>query len=259
MTHSERREYLISALLAEQPQYSEIAVPADEREQKLLLRALFNVRMPEPVSAEFLAVQDAYLQEETRRKGITRLSELESVQKGIYLRRGDITTLECDAIVNAANSGMLGCFCPNHGCIDNAIHTYAGVQLRLKCAGLMARQGHEEETGRAKITPAYNLPCRYILHTVGPIVGERVTRRDREELSACYRACLELADENGVKSIAFCCISTGEFHFPNDEAAEIALDTGRQYKEQTHSEIEVIFNVFKECDEAIYRRLLRAD
>ena len=146
MTQTERRKYLISALLKEQPQYSKIEIPSIEQEQKTLLRSLFNIRMPIPVTDEFLTVQDAYLQEETRQKGITALSDLEPVQKGLYLWRGDITALQCDGIVNAANSQMLGCFCPNHGCIDNAIHTFAGVQLRLACAKLMNRQGHEDRS-----------------------------------------------------------------------------------------------------------------
>ena len=259
MTQAERRIYLITALLKEQPQFSKIEIPCDEQKQITLLRSLFNIRMPKPVTEEFLTVQNAYLQEETRRKGITLLSDLEPVQKEIYLWRGDITTLKCDAIVNAANSQMLGCFCPNHGCIDNAIHTFAGVQLRLTCADLMKQQCHEEETGNAKITPAYNLPCRYVLHTVGPIVHGNLTKKDKELLASCYQSCLELAERNGLKSIAFCCISTGEFHFPNDKAAQIAVETVKRYKEQTHSKIEVIFNVFKELDYNIYKELLRAD
>ena len=259
MTQTARRKYLISALLKEQPQYSEIEIPSNEQEQKTLLRSLLNIRMPLPVTDEFLTVQDAYLQEEMRQKGITALSDLEPIQKGLYLWRGDITTLQCDGIVNAANSQLLGCFCPNPGCIDNAIHTFAGVQLRLTCAKLMKRQGHEEETGRAKITPAYNLPSRYVLHTVGPIIHGWLTKKDKELLASCYRSCLELAEQNGLKSIAFCCISTGEFHFPNDKAAQIAMETVKEYKEQKHSEIEVIFNVFKELDYNIYRGLLRAD
>lgn len=259
MTQAERRTYLIEALLKEHPQFSKIEIPCDEQEQKILLRSLFNIRMPEPVTEEFLTIQNAYLQEETRRKGITALSDLEPIQKEIYLWRGDITTLRCDAIVNAANSQMLGCFCPNHGCIDNAIHTFAGVQLRLTCAGLMKQQGHEEETGNAKITPAYNLPSCYVLHTVGPIVHGNLTKKDKELLALCYQSCLELAERNGLKSIAFCCISTGEFHFPNDKAAEIAVETIKRYKEQANSKIEVIFNVFKEIDYNIYRELLRAD
>lgn len=259
MTQTERRKYLISALLKEQPQYSEIEIPSNEKEQKTLLRSLLNVRMPLPVTDEFLAIQDTYLQEEIRQKGITALSDLEPVQKELYLWHGDITSLRCDGIVNAANSQMLGCFYPNHGCIDNAIHTFAGVQLRLACAKLMKQQGHEEETGRAKIMPAYNLPSRYVLHTVGPIIHNRLTKNDKELLASCYRSCLELAEQNGLKSIAFCCISTGEFNFPNDKAAQIAIETVKDYKKQMHSEIEVIFNVFKELDYNIYRRLLQAD
>lgn len=259
MTQTERRTYLIAALIKEQPQFSKIEIPCDEQEQKSLLRSLFNIRMPEPVTEEFLTVQNAYLQEETRRKGITALSDLEPVQKEIYLWRGDITTLQCDAIVNAANRQMLGCFVPCHGCIDNAIHTYAGVQLRLECSERMKQQGHEEETGRAKITKAYNLPCRHVLHTVGPIIHGGLTQKDKELLASCYQSCLKLAERNGLKSIAFCCISTGEFHFPNDKAAQIAVETVKRYKEQAHSKIEVIFNVFKELDYNIYRELLRAD
>ncbi|WP_369297864.1 protein-ADP-ribose hydrolase [uncultured Neglectibacter sp.] len=259
MTQNERRKYLIKALLEEQPHYSSMEIPADEREQKILLRALFNLRMPNPAGDEFLAVQDAYLREETRQKGITDLTDLEPLQDGLYLWRGDITTLRCDAIVNAANSQMLGCFCPNHGCIDNAIHTYAGVQLRLACAELMRQQGCEEETGKAKLTPAFNLPSRYVLHTVGPIVYGHLTRRDCEQLASCYRSCLELAEQNKLRSIAFCCISTGKFHFPNEKAAEIAVQTVRDYRKQAHSEIEVIFNVFRETDYNIYRKLLQTD
>lgn len=259
MTQTERRLYLIAALLKEQPQFSKIEIPCDKQEQKRLLRSLFNIRMPKTVTEEFLMVQNAYLKEEIRRKGITELSNLEPVSKEIYLWRGDITTLRCDAIVNAANSQMLGCFCPNHGCIDNAIHTFAGVQLRLACRDLMKQQGHEEETGKAKITPAYNLPSRYVIHTVGPIVYGGLTKKDKDLLASCYRSCLELAERKGLKSIAFCCISTGEFHFPNDKAAQIAIETVKRYKEETQSEIEVIFNVFKKLDYNIYKRLFKAD
>lgn len=259
MTQTERRKYLIEALLKEQPQYTNLEIPSNEQEQKALLRSLFNIRMPLPVTDEFLTIQDAYLQEEIRKKGVTALSALKPVQKGMYLWRGDITTLQCDGIVNAANRQMLGCFCPNHGCIDNAIHTFAGVQLRLICAELMNRQGHKEKAGKAQITPAYNLPSHYVLHTVGPIIYGALTAKDKELLASCYRSCLELAEQNGLKSIAFCCISTGEFHFPNDRAAQIAIETVKKYKEQMNSEIEVIFNVFKELDYNIYQALLRAD
>lgn len=256
MTQKEKRIYLIRELLKEQPRYRDIEIPENEQEQKRLLRSLFNVRMPQAVSREFLEVQDAYLQTETAEKSITDLTDLQPIQNGLYLWKGDITTLRCDAIVNAANSQMLGCFCPCHGCIDNAIHTYAGIQLRAACAELMNEQGHEEGTGKAKITPAYNLPCNYVLHTVGPIIYGRLTEKDKEQLASCYRSCLELAEQNHISSVAFCCISTGEFHFPNDKAAEIAIQTVKEFKQQTNSKIEVIFNVFKQMDYEIYRDLL---
>ena len=215
--------------------------------------------MPQNANAEFLTVQDAYLKEETERKTITRLLDLKPVQEGIYLWQGDITALECDAIVNAANSGMTGCYVPNHRCIDNCIHTFAGVQLRLECARIMLEQGYQEPTGQAKITKAYNLPCNYILHTVGPIIQGKLTKRDEELLASCYRSCLELAEINRIRSIAFCCISTGEFHFPNQKAAEIAVQTVMEYRRKTGSRMEVIFNVFKDLDKEIYGELLRTD
>ena len=256
MTQQERRIYLIGELLKEQPKYREIEIPKNEQDQKQLLRSLMNVRPPYSIGKDFLRVQDTYLQEETARKGITDLSDLQPVQDGLYLWKGDITTLRCDAIVNAANSGMTGCYAPCHGCIDNAIHTYAGIQLRLACAELMEKQGHEEATGQAKLTPAYNLPCDYILHTVGPIICGRLTEKDKKLLASCYRSCLELAEQNGIGSVAFCCISTGEFHFPNEKAAEIAVQTVKEYRRWTNSKIEVIFNVFKQMDYEIYRGFL---
>ena len=255
MKQTKRSVYLIDYLLAERGETADI--PGDEYHQKRLLRSLLNVRMPAPVSEEFLCVQDEYLQKETANKGITDIADLEPMQEGIHLWQGDITTLKCDAIVNAANSQMLGCFYPCHGCIDNAIHTYAGVQLRNACYELMKAQGHEEPTGQAKITPAYNLPCKYVIHTVGPIVGGRLTENDCELLRSCYLSCLNEAVKNGLNSIAFCCISTGEFHFPNDIAAQIAVDTVKEYQKQ--HEIEVIFNVFKDYDFQLYRELLSAD
>lgn len=259
MTQAERRNFLIRRLLEERPRYTGLAVPGNTTEQKKLLRSLLNIRMPEWISDDFLAVQDEYLWEETVAKGITDLMDLSPVSEGIYLWQGDITTLRCDAIVNAANSGMTGCYAPCHGCIDNCIHTYAGVQLRLACARLMMEQGHDEEAGRAKITPAYNLPCKYVIHTVGPIISGQVTKADEELLASCYRSCLGLAAQAKVKSIAFCCISTGEFHFPNDEAAKIAVETVKKYQEQNESNMEVIFNVFKDVDYEIYRDLLRGN
>lgn len=259
MNQEQRRRFLIEELLRECPSCHRQEIPADADRQKILLRGLMNVRQPGAVSQRFLEVQDNYLQEELTAKKITRLSELSPVQEEIYLWRGDITTLECGAIVNAANSGMTGCYQPCHNCIDNCIHTYAGVQLRLKCAEIMVEQGYEKPTGQAKITPAYNLPCAHVIHTVGPIVRGKLTPQHCELLKSCYRSCLELADESNVSSIAFCCISTGVFMFPNDRAAEIAVRTVQEYKAETGSKIEVVFNVFKEQDERIYRKLLCAD
>ena len=256
MTQDDRRKYLIAELLKEQPEYSNIPVPISKTEEKQLLRALFNVRLPLPAGDDFLRVQDAYLQEEIAQKGITSIDDLEPIKPDIYLWQGDITTLKCDAIVNAANSGMTGCYIPNHRCIDNAIHTFSGVELRLACAELMEQQGYPEPTGRAKITPAFNLPCRYVLHTVGPIVTGKLTEKDCELLRSCYRSCLTLADEYKLNSVAFCCISTGEFHFPNDKAAKIANETVSEYKKLTNSKIKVIFNVFKNSDYEIYREYL---
>ncbi len=256
MTQEERRLFLIEALKSENPGYRDIRVPGDETGQKNVLRSLMNVRMPAPVSEEFLRVQDDYLAQAVLEKGITKLSELSPVGDDIFLWQGDITTLGCGAIVNAANSQLLGCFRPLHNCIDNCIHTYSGIQLRNKCSEIMSRQGFEEPTGRAKITPAYNLPCKYILHTVGPIASGKLTSRDCELLRSCYLSCLRLGGEYNVGSIAFCCISTGVFGFPQREAAEIAVNTVRTYKKETGSDIKVIFNVFRDDDLMIYRNLL---
>ena len=259
MNQSEKRLFLIQSLLNENTEYRDMVIPTDSDGQRILLRGLMNVRRPMKISTDFLKTQDAYLQAEIAAKGITDVADLTPIQPGLYLWQGDITTLKCDAIVNAANSGMTGCYCPNHGCIDNAIHTYAGVQLRLACTALMAKQGYPEPTGQAKITPAFNLPCKYVLHTVGPIINRRVTKEDERLLASCYRSCLKLAAENGLESVTFCCISTGEFHFPNDLAAEIAVRTVKDFLKEQTSVKKVIFNVFKDLDKAIYEKLLRAD
>ena len=257
MNQSERRIYLIRELLREEPRYRRIAVPGDGQGQRELLRSLMNVRAPRRISDEFLAVQDEYLKEAIAEKGVTRLEDLSPVRDGLYLWQGDITTLECDAIVNAANSALLGCFRPLHNCIDNCIHTFSGVQLRLKCAEIMDAQGHEEPTGRAKLTPAYNLPSRYVIHTVGPIVDGPLTHRHWEELASSYRACLDIAAENGCGSIAFCCISTGVFGFPKREAAAIAVQTVEDWKREKGSAVKVVFNVFGDEDRAIYESILK--
>lgn len=256
MTQSERRIFLIQNLLGESARFRDIAIPSDSNGQKSLLRSLMNIRMPAPVSEEFLKIQDEYLARAIEEKGVTKLSALSPAGDGIYLWQGDITTLECGAIVNAANSQMLGCFQPMHNCIDNCIHTYSGIQLRARCSELMKKQGYPEPTGSAKITPAYNLPCGYVIHTVGPIVNGMLTDDDCELLRSCYVSCLKIAEENNIDSIAFCCISTGVFGFPQREAAEIAVSAVREYKENTNSDIKVIFNVFKDEDYHIYNALL---
>ena len=240
MNQSERRTILIRVLLKEHPEYQGLRIPADADSQRQLLRGLLNIREPRRIGTDFLQIQDAYLQEETAAKGITDAADLTPLQPGLYLWQGDITTLKCDAI-------------------DNAIHTYAGVQLRLACAEIMDRQGHPEPTGQAKITPAFDLPCRYVLHTVGPIINGRVTKADKELLASCYRSCLELAAEKGLESVAFCCISTGEFHFPNQLAAEISVQTVKEFLKKQTSVKKVVFNVFKDMDKKIYKRLLRTD
>lgn len=258
MTQSDRRQFLLRELLKEQPEYAGIQIPKDIEKQKALLRSLMNVRPPRPVSQKFLAIQDAYLQEELQLREITDGNMLPSIPLNpqIALWQGDITALKADAIVNAANSTLLGCFRPLHSCIDNCIHSQSGIQLRLFCDAIMKRQGRSEPAGKAKITPAFNLPSTYILHTVGPIVSGSVTEEHRRLLASCYRSCLELAEAYGLKSVAFCCISTGEFRFPNELAAKIAVQTVTAYMAQTKNRMKVIFNVFKDTDYEIYQHLL---
>lgn len=260
MNRMEKISYLNGMLLDEMPEYQAQAAqfPRQEEAQRRLLRSLMNVRPPMPLQQEFLAVQDELLAAEREAKGVVSADSLPvtAADPQIAIWQGDITRLAADAIVNAANSALLGCFCPCHGCIDNAIHSAAGLQLRDECNKLMQKQGHPEPTGEAKLTAAYNLPAKYVLHTVGPIVQGRLTSKNREELAACYRACLELAAEHELASVAFCCISTGEFHFPNQAAAEIAVDTVTDFLRRDTSIRKVIFNVFKNLDAAIYRNLL---
>ena len=260
-----RLDFLIDYLIKEDPQYSEMEIPTTEQGKRDLFRALRNVREPKPVSEEFLRLQDEELQAQLQEKGIVEWDAVKQFsifnsQFSISLRQGDITRLRVDAIVNAANAQMLGCFHPLHGCIDNAIHSAAGVQLREECHRLMLQQGHLEPTGRAKITKAYNLPCKYVIHTVGPIVPTGIpTPMQKEQLASCYRSIMQLADENHLESIAFCCISTGEFRFPNRLAAEIAVQTVKNYL-TAHPDCsvkQVVFNVFKNLDKDIYGRLLQ--
>nr|WP_297872935.1 protein-ADP-ribose hydrolase [uncultured Blautia sp.] len=259
MTQDERREYLIEYLLNEEIRFRKQPIPSDVQEQRDLLRSLMNVRMPKPVSEDFLKVQDEYLQQRNHERGITNVDDLEPVKSDdrLYIWQGDITTLRCDAIVNACNSQMLGCFSPMHACIDNFIHTYAGIELRIKMNEIMTKQGHEEETGKAKITSGYNLPAKYILHTVGPIIQWAVTKEDEKLLASSYRECLKLAADKGVKSIAFCCLSTGVFRFPQQRAAEIATATVKKFLEHDNRIKKIIFNVFKKEDLDIYTNILK--
>ena len=246
--------YLINYLLSERDDLGRIEIPKAEQDKFRLYRSLVNIRPAVKASDDFLQAEDEYLTELTESKGITDIADLTPVEEGIYLWKGDITTLRCGAIVNAANSGMTGCWQPCHSCIDNCIHTFAGVRLRYKCSQIMEAQGQAEPTGKAKITPAYNLPCDYVIHTVGPIVQGRLTGEHCRLLESSYKSCLEIAEQNNVQSIAFCCISTGVFGFPQDKAAEIAVRTVREFRKSM--DIQVIFNVFTEYDHEIYKRLL---
>ena len=250
----EKLDYLINYLLSERNDVDGIEIPKTQEDKFRLYRSLVNIRPAVKASDDFLQAEDKYLTELTESKGITDIADLSPIDDGIYLWKGDITTLRCGAIVNAANSGMTGCWQPCHSCIDNCIHTFAGVRLRYECAQMMQTQGHEEPTGKAKITLAYNLPCDYVIHTVGPIVQGRLTEEHSRLLESSYKSCLEIAVQNNVKSIAFCCISTGVFGFPHDKAAQIAVRTVREFC-KTH-DIQVIFDVFGDDDYDIYKKLL---
>lgn len=255
MTQSERQIFLIKELISEKNEYKNIQIPSDDAQQKILLRSLMNIREAKNADKKFLEIQDEYLQNELMQKGITDINTLLPVKKNIYLWKGDITTLKCDAIVNAANSAMTGCYEPCHSCIDNCIHTFSGIQLRAECDSLMKKQGFLEPTGNAKITGAYNLPCKFVIHTVGPIIKNSVTKKDCELLQNCYRSCLNLAKKNNLQSIAFCCISTGVFCFPNEKAAQIAVTTVKEFLAKEKSQMKVVFNVFKNEDYEIYKKL----
>lgn len=258
MTHREQREFLLKELLLEGRRFKKIQIPDREEDQKNLLRSFMNLREPQPIGRKFLRIQDAYLQEEVKRKGVTDSSLLPGslLDHRLTLWREDITTLRIDAIVNAANSALRGCFIPCHSCVDNMIHSTSGIQLRLECDKIMREQGFDEPVGKAKITSAYNLPCRFVLHTVGPMVPGILTQEHCRQLSQCYRSCLELAVSHGLKSIAFCCISTGEFRFPQKKAASIAVHTVMDFLKKDKTLERVVLNVFKQEDYDIYQKLL---
>ena len=252
MTRDRQIDFLIRMLLNEMP---ELKISASKiKSKRKLLRALMNVRPPLPIKDEFLDIQDQLLQAELEDKGIVTLDQIPHVADRIRIWQGDITRLAVDAIVNAANSQLLGCFVPCHGCIDNAIHSAAGLQLRQACFEIMSKQNRDEPAGDAKITPAFNLPSKFVIHTVGPIVGDKLTVEHERLLANCYYSCLSLAVKNNLSSIAFCCISTGEFHFPNERAAQIAVECVTNFL--IDNSIEVVFNVYKDFDLTIYQKLL---
>ena len=252
-------DYLINELIKENIKYKGIEIPKNYDDKVILLRSLMNVREPKVASKKFLEVQDAFLQEQAKEKGIVKLEDIDTIPNNniISIYQGDITRLEVDAIVNAANSQLLGCFVPCHGCIDNMIHFCSGLQLRNECNEIMKKQGHLEESGGAKITSAYNLPSKYIIYTVGPIVYDSPTTKLENDLKSCYKSILKCAVKNNIRSIAFCCISTGEFHFPNRRAAEIAISTVDEFLKVNEDKFDrIIFNVFKDIDYEIYNELL---
>ena len=270
-SQEERLNYLLHEFKEDSGRYKDMEVGEDYREKRMALRSLMNIRMPGWMKEDVVKVQDEFLAEEAREKGIVTLQDIPSVKEAyksshpyadkLSIWQGDITRLSVDAIVNAANSQMLGCFVPCHRCIDNAIHSAAGIQLREECSQYMGRQkmkygpGYEEPTGQAVLTKGYGLPAKYVIHTVGPIVGYRLTDGLRKDLENCYRNVLKCCVENQIRTVAFCCISTGEFHFPNDEAAKIAVETVTRFLEEYGEKFErVIFNVFKDEDRGIYER-----
>jgi O-acetyl-ADP-ribose deacetylase (regulator of RNase III) len=275
MNRHDQLVFLVKYLLRENSAADRYALSGSEADDGLdassdeelfsLFRSLVNIRPAQTLPAEAEIIQNDFLRGEIAASGITDAAELKeetsyagTISQSLSIWKGDITRLKADAIVNAANSALLGCRHPLHPCIDNVIHTYSGVQLRLACSRIMKEQGHEEPTGSAKITPAFNLPSRFVIHTVGPIIRGPLTLHDEELLSDCYRSCLDCADEHGCRSVAFCCISTGEFHFPNRRAAEIAIASVLDWcRHRPDSSVrKIIFNVFKDIDHEIYTDLI---
>ncbi len=271
---NERLDYLLREFKEDSVRYRDLEVSGGYTEKRMALRSLMNIRMPGEMAEEVVRVQDEFLSEEAEEKGIVTLDEIPDIaeQYGsrhpfadkISIWQGDITRFQVGAIVNAANSQMLGCFVPCHRCIDNAIHSAAGIELREECSHYMKRRKmqygsrYEEPTGQAVLTKGYNLPAEYVIHTVGPVVGGRLTQALRDDLRNCYRNVLQCCVENQIRSVAFCCISTGEFHFPNDEAAKIAAETVTDFLKMHEPEFDrIIFNVFKDIDRELYEEELK--
>ncbi|MCR5812841.1 MAG: protein-ADP-ribose hydrolase [Lachnospiraceae bacterium] len=264
MTQNERLDYLVEGFKTDSVRYKDLTTPSDTEGKRQLLRSLMNIRMPGEMDESVLEIQDDYLQERIRENGIVELGDIPEIRDGISIWQGDITRLQVDAIVNAANSQMLGCFVPMHTCIDNCIHTFAGIQLRAECSRQMkkmrARYGrdYEQPTAVPMLTDAYNLPAKKVVHIVGPIVQDELTPELEKDLADCYTNTLELCAENGLRSVAFCCISTGVFRFPNKRAAEIAVHTVKEWLEAHPGKMDrVIFNVFKDEDRRYYESELQ--
>ena len=262
-TQSERLSYLVEAFKEDSAEYRNIETPRDDRDKRVLLRSLMNIRMPKRLPDEVLRVQDEYLAERAKETGVVTADEIPTVRDGVSIWQGDITRLAVDAIVNAANSQMLGCFAPMHTCIDNCIHTFAGVQLRCECDRQMkllrGKYGpaYEQPTAVPMLTDGFNLPAKKVVHIVGPIVAGRLTPEHERLLADCYRNTLDLCAENGLRTVAFCCISTGVFRFPNERAAEIAVKTVTEWLGKHPGKVDkVIFNVFKDEDRKYYEQEL---
>ena len=273
-TQQDRLDYLLQEFKKDSKQYKDLEVEDDYESKRMALRSLMNIRMPKEMAEDVVKVQDAFLALEAAEKGIVAISDIRTIKEQYGSRhpygdklsvwQGDITRLAVDAIVNAANSQMLGCFVPCHRCIDNAIHSAAGIELRAECNHKMNQKRiqygsrYEEPTGQAMLTKGYNLPAKYVIHTVGPIVGYRLTEQLRQDLRNCYESVLKCCVGNEIRSVAFCCISTGEFHFPNEEAAKIAVETVTSVLHDFESKFDrIIFNVFKDLDKQYYEELLK--
>lgn len=270
---AERLDYLLKEFKEDSLYYKDLEAGDDYEEKRMALRSLMNIRGPWPMPEDVVKMQDEFLTEETKEKGIVSLDRIPTVagQYGsrhiladkVSIWQGDITRIQAGAIVNAANSQMLGCFVPCHRCIDNAIHSAAGIQLRAECSRYMERKKmqygsrYEEPAGQAVLTKGYNLPAEYVIHTVGPVVGGVLNNRHRQDLQNCYVNVLKCCVENGIHSVAFCCISTGEFHFPNAEAAKIAVKAVTDFLKDSEAEFDrIIFNVFKDMDRNLYEKEL---